>query len=176
MERSENNINVLNLLAAIFIWAITSVWIYIIFMLSSETGPESLSRSFAILRIIKEAVGVSLSQTFIRKAALVVEYGFLSFAIYMGLSFTNGISEKFSISYPPRKRIRHVNELNIVYTFWLSSFIAALDEYVQLFIEGRDALIIDFFIDAASIIVMLLLIRIAFLIKLMILKQSEVEI
>ena len=77
MERSENNINVLNLLAAILIWAITSVWIYIIFMLSSETGPESLSRSFAILRIIKEAVGISLSQTFIRKTALVVEYGFL---------------------------------------------------------------------------------------------------
>lgn len=176
MGKRNSEINILNLVSAIFIWIITSVWIYIIFMLSMENGYRSYARSYNIISLIQETVNIELTQTIIRKLAHIIEYGFLSVTIYLGLAYTNGISQRYSLSTVPRKTVKHTNELNIIYTFWLSTFISILDEYIQLFIEGREATLIDILIDSGSIVVMLLFVRIFFLIKLRLLRETEEEI
>lgn len=176
MGKSKSEINILNLISAIFIWIITSVWIYIIFMLSMENGYSSYDRSFSLINLAKDTVGIEVTQTVIRKFAHIVEYGFLSLTIYLGLAYTNGISKKLSLSTVPRKTIKHTNELNIIYTFWLTTFVSILDEYIQLFIEGREATLVDILIDSGSIVVMLLIVRIFFLIKLRLLRRTEEEI
>jgi len=173
MDKSKNGISIFNLVFSIFMWIIATIWICIIFVLATETQFESYARSDNILMLIKQFCGLELNQLIIRKFAHIVEYGFLCFVIYMGLAYTNGISVKHSFGANPKKTIRHANELNIIYTFWLSTFVSILDEYIQLFIEGREASIVDIFIDSGSIITMLLIVRIMFLLKLVILRKKE---
>ena len=175
MERSKNQINIFNLISAILIWILASVWFCIIFYLATETKFESYVRSSYVIEFFKEIVGIELNQLIVRKFAHFIEYSFLASAIYLGLSFTNGISPKHAYKYDQRKSIKHVNELCIIYAFWLSTFISIIDEYIQLFVDGRYASIIDILIDSGSIVVSLLIVRILFLIKLLILHKNEDE-
>ncbi|MCR5803435.1 MAG: VanZ family protein [Clostridia bacterium] len=175
MERSKSQINIFNLISAVLIWILASVWFCIIFFLATETEFDSYIRSHNVIVFFKEVIGLELNQLIVRKFAHFFEYGFLSFAIYLGLSFTNGISPRHAYKFDQRKSIKHVNELCIIYAFWLATFISIVDEYIQLFVEGRFASIIDILIDSGSIVLSLLIVRICFLLKLMILHKNEDE-
>ncbi len=175
MERSKSQINIFNLISAILVWILASVWFCIIFFLATETKFDSYVRSQNVIEIFKEVAGIELTQLIVRKFAHFFEYSFLASAIYLGLSFTNGISSKHAYRYDQRKSIKHVNELCIIYSFWLSTFISIIDEYIQLFVDGRYASIVDILIDSGSIVISLLLVRILFLLKLMILHKNEDE-
>lgn len=175
MSNNSSKINIFLLIASIFIWIIVAMWIFIIFYLSSESGFLSHQRSSYVVQIISDSIKLDLSDIYVRKFAKVVEFGFLAFTIYLGMNYTNGISDKYSYAASKQKTLKHDNELFIMYSFWLSALTAILDEYFQFFIEGRNPLILDVCIAAGSICSVLLLVRILFVIKLRILKQEERE-
>lgn len=175
MNNNKPKINILFLIVSIFIWIIVAVWIFIIFKLAAENGLTSHERSSYISLLLTDRTGISISDAFIRKLAIVVEFSFLAFAIYLGMNYTNGISEKYSYATSKLKTIKHDNELFIMYSFWLSVLTAILDEYLQFFIEGRNPLILDVCIASGAICSILLIVRILFVFKLRLLKQEEVE-
>ena len=174
MSRNSSQINVLNLIAAIFLWTIVAAWTVIIFYLSHENAVDSYARSANLIVIFKK-FNINFTEQMIRHLAIVAEYSFLSLAIYLGMSYTNGISEAYSYAASPNKVIKHTNELFILYSFWLSMFIAALTEYFQIFVEGREATIVDIGIAAGSTSVVMLICRVAFMIRLRIMNETEIE-
>ena len=175
MVRDSEKINVLNLIVAVFMWLIVGAWTYLIFRLSSENAFDSFDRSANIAVMFRESIGFSISQTFVRKGAIVLEFAFLAFAVYQGMFYTNGISSKYSVAASPIKVVKHTNELCILYSLWLTILVAAFNEYFQLFVEGRDATITDVGIATAGAIVVLLICRMAFLIRLRLENRDESE-
>lgn len=175
MTKEKTRVNVFFLVASIFIWILVVSWIFIIFMLAVENGYESNERSYYIYLLIKNQIGIGVSEKILRAAAKVVEYGFLSFTIYLGMNYTNNISDKYSYATANKKTIKHDNELFIMYSFWLSSLAAVLDEYVQFYIDGRNPSVLDILISIGSICFVLLIVRIVFVAKLRIMKVDEIE-
>lgn len=174
MVRDSSKINVLNLIVAIIMWLIVSAWTIVIFTLTSESAYVSYSRSLSVSTSLK-SLGLEFSQVFIRKAAIVIQYGVLSLAVYLGMVYTNGISERLSFAASPIKLVKHSNELCILYSLWITIFVSSLNEYFQLFVEGRDATVVDIGIAAGSAVIVLLVCRIAFLIHLRILNREEID-
>ncbi|MCQ2466223.1 MAG: VanZ family protein [Clostridia bacterium] len=144
-------------------------------MLAAENGIESHERSDYVVQIVRQIIEYDISEVLVRKIAIIIEFGFLAFTIYLGMNYTNGISDKYSYASSKQKTIKHDNELFIMYSFWLSVLTAILVEYFQFFIEGRNPLVLDVCIAAGSICSILLIVRISFVIKLKLLKQEEIE-
>lgn len=175
MAKEKTRINAFFLVASIFIWLIVTAWIFIIFLLAVENGYDSNERSFYVFLLIKNQIGIAVPERFIRDFAKIVEYGFLAFTIYLGMNYTNNISEKYSYATSTKKTIKHDNELFIMYSFWLSSLAAVLDEYVQFYVDGRNPSIVDILISIGAICIVLLFVRVVFVLKLRILKIDEIE-
>ena len=175
MAKETEKINVLNLIGAILMWIIVAAWTFLIFKLSSENAFASYARSLDFANLFFRWTGIELTQTIVRKGAIIGEFALLSFSVYFGMVYTNGISEKYSFAASPIKLVKHSNELCILYALWITIFIAALNEYFQLFVEGRDATITDIGFAAASAVVVLAICRMCFLIRLKLENKEEID-
>lgn len=175
MGKNSSKINILFLIVSIFLWLIVASWVFIVFLLSSENGFVSHERSLSLVWLFKSTINLQVSELFVRKLAIVIEFGFLAFTMYLAFNYTNGISEKLSYAQAKQKTIKHDNEVFIMYSFWLTALIAILNEYFQFFIEGRNPSILDVMIAIGSTCSILLISRIAFMIRLKLFKQEEYE-
>lgn len=175
MSKNSSKVNVLFLIVSIFLWIIVASWVVIVFYLSFENGYVSHERSLNLVWLFKNTVDFDISEVLVRKLAIVVEFGFLAFTMYLAFNYTNGISEKLSYAQAKQKTIKHDNEVFIMYSFWLTVLIAILNEYMQFFIEGRNPSIIDVLIALGTTCSILLISRIAFIIRLKLFKQEEFE-
>ena len=172
----KKDISVFNLTAAIISWILTVAWMILIFYLSSENGAESTERSNSVLKLIELIIGDDLvTDEIIRKVAHVLEFSVLTVLAFCSARFTNKISHIKSYAESPVKLVKSDNEMYIAITLWLSLLTAVLDEYHQLFVEGRDGSIRDVLIDAIGIIIVLIIIRIIFTIYLKYLGRNEIR-
>ena len=152
-------------LAAIF-WILSIAWMITIFVYSSESGIESTTRSFSILQFLKNLGIDFINENVVRKGAHVGEFALLAFLSFMAIRYTNMVSPSTSYSQTPVKIIKSDNEMYIVISFWICAVYAAIDEYHQLFVTGRNGSIYDFLIDMCGSIIVLLIIRVCFSINL----------
>ena len=172
----KKDISVPDLIAAIIFWFLLAAWIIVLFYLSSESGIESTERSNNLLKTLELLFGEgNITETVIRKGAHITEYAILTFLAFMAVRFTNRISVAGSYAESPVKLIKSDNEMYITLSLWLSTLTAVVDEYHQLFIEGRNGSIIDVLIDEIGIIVVLIIIRIIFSIILARLGRKELS-
>ncbi|MBR1797729.1 MAG: VanZ family protein [Clostridiales bacterium] len=172
----EKDISITNLVAAIFFWLLTAGWIALIFFLSNESGDLSSDRSNAILKTIELLFGEGVITDYIlRKIAHVLEFSVLTVLTFIAIRFTNKVSEIRSYAESPVKFIKSDNEMYIAISLWLSLLTAVVDEYHQLFVEGRDGSIKDVLIDSIGIFSVLLIIRVGFSIYLRYLGAKEVR-
>lgn len=162
-NREIKEISYFYVLASVVMWIITVVWMIFIFKLSSESASESSNRSAFFLYIVNDILGKEIfTELTLRKLTHVLEYSILALVSFLAIRFTNKISPSVAYSESRVKIIKSDNEMYIVYSLWLSLFYACLDEYHQLFVEGRSGEITDVGLDAIGVIIVLLIIRIAF--------------
>lgn len=154
-------------LASLF-WILSVIWLAIIIYLACEVSVDSTARSLQTVDVLSSVLSISVPEDIVRKGAHVAEFGVLSFLFYYSLLFTNRISNDYSFKSTDANLIRSENEYCIVFTIWLSTMVAFVSEYLQLYIEGRSGSVIDVLIDSVGIFVVLLVIRIAFSVKVMI--------
>lgn len=165
-----------DLIAAIFFWALTLGWIILLFYLSSESGVASTQRSTSAVRFIELIFGEGvITELVLRKTVHVIEYGILTMLSFMAVRYTNRISQIKSYAESPVKLIKSDNEMYIAFSMWMSLLTAVVDEYHQLFVDGRDGSIRDVLIDAIGVIIVLIIIRVAFTIYLHYLGRKEVR-
>ena len=88
---------------------------------------------------------------------------------YVPTSITRSYSES------PVKLIKSDNEMYIAFSMWLSLLTAVVDEYHQLFVDGRDGSIRDVLIDSIGIIIVLIIIRVVFTFYLYRLGRKEIR-
>ncbi len=170
------DISIPNLIAAIISWVLTIAWMILIFYLSSENGAESTNRSTEILKFVELVFGKDfVSDMILRKIAHVIEFSVLTVLAFCSARFTNKISHTRSYAESPVKLVKSDNEMYIAITLWLTMLTAVLDEYHQLFVEGRNGSIRDVLIDAIGIIIILIIIRIIFTIYLKYLGRNEIR-
>lgn len=160
---NNKDISIPDLVAAVLFWALTVGWIILLFYLSSETGTVSTGRSQSVLEFFEMLFGKGVTtETVIRKIAHVLEYAIMTVLSFMAVRFTNRVSQTRSYAESPVKLIKSDNEMYIAFSMWLSLLTAVVDEYHQLFVDGRDGSIRDVLIDSIGIIIVLIIIRVAF--------------
>lgn len=115
-------------------WLCISFFIMIsIFSFSNQTSQESSSLSLNFVKILLPFLEPDLAHFIIRKMAHFTIYAFLGFSIYRSLSFF------------------HVNPSNIFIGCLLFIILyAGLDEFHQLFVDGRSGEVRDIFIDSCG--------------------------
>lgn len=165
-------ISIINLVSAIIAWIITAIWMIEIFNLSSETGDASTFRSQELLMWLQDKFGIDyIGEALIRDFAHVIEFAVLALVTYVALFFSNRIVKTDG---PIEYRMIHIkseNEMCILCSLWICELFAILDEYHQLFVIGRSGSIVDAAIDSIGIITVLLIIRIAFTIRMIRIKK-----
>ncbi|MBP5180110.1 MAG: VanZ family protein [Clostridiales bacterium] len=167
INTEKRDISLTYLVAAIISWILLGTWIAMLFYLSSENGVDSGARSSKALEIVELLFGKEvITEYVLRKIAHVLEYMLLTALSFNAIRYTNLISESRSYSESPVKLVKSDNEMYILISMWLSLLTASVDEYHQLFVDGRDGSIRDVLIDAIGVVIMLLIIRIAFTINL----------
>ena len=124
------------------IFATLSVaWALFIFSNSLQTGESSGEMSGSVTEFINGILGsispsLEISHRFVRKAAHFCEFGVLStlvcFAIYFWLN--------------ENKR----REILCLLAIPVSALVASCDEFIQLFVDGRGASVIDVLIDTSG--------------------------
>lgn len=154
-------------LAGLF-WILSVVWLAVIIYLACEVSVDSTARSLQTVDILNSSFDLSVPEGIVRKCAHVSEFGILALLLYCSLLFTNRISNDYSFKSTDTNVIRSENEYCIVFTIWLSTMVAFVSEYLQLYIEGRTGSIIDVLIDLVGIFLVLIVIRILFSIKIII--------
>lgn len=160
---------------SILFWFLTLLCMMIIFKFSGETGVESSKRSASFIEYLQKlSIFPFVTEYIVRKAAHVMEYSLLTVLAYNAVRFTNMVSPQTSYSQTPVKIIKSDNEMYIVITLWISSFYSAIDEYHQLFINGRNGSIYDFLIDLCGTLFVLCIIRIIYSINLR--RRGEYEL
>jgi hypothetical protein len=92
----------------------------------------------------------------------VFEFAVLAVIAFFAVNTTNKISPKVAYSESRMKLIKSDNEMFILIALWISTLYAILDEYHQLFIDGRHGSIADVGFDLMGIVPALLIIRIIF--------------
>jgi len=127
---------------------LTCIWCYVIFSFSHSSGESSGSLSLKITHWILSVVYpmydqknlpiVDIFHFIIRKGAHMTEYAILYF-LTQQLSSTFNIKLKWSFLYP---------------LFFCVGY-AFLDEFHQLFIQGRAGKIMDVFIDSCGAVLMM---------------------
>jgi len=175
-KEGKKDISVYNLIAAIVFWGLTISWIVFIFYLSSETGTESSYRSASVLSFIEQLFGEQIVTDYIlRKLTHVFQYALLTGLVFLSVRYTNRISESRSYAESPVKIVKSDNEMYIAISLWLSMLVAVIDEYHQLFVDGRDGTITDVGIDLVGILFVLIIARIIFSVYLRKLGKKEVR-
>lgn len=178
MAKSINNqdISIADLIAALFFWILTVGWIILLFYLSNENGAESTHRSMSAVRFIESIFGEGVvTEIVVRKAAHITEYSILTIFSFCAVRFTNRISVIKSYAESPVKLVKSDNEMYIAISLWLALLTAVVDEYHQLFVDGRDGSMKDVVIDAIGIVFVLIIIRIVFSIHLRFIGSKEVR-
>ena len=84
MGKNSSKINILFLIVSIFLWLIVASWVFIVFLLSSENGFVSHERSLSLVWLFKSTINLQVSELFVRKLAIVIEFGFLD-ALFINL-------------------------------------------------------------------------------------------
>ncbi len=169
----DKRVSISNLICAIISWIITVVWMLEIFNFSAETGDESSFRSQELLIFLHTKLNLTfLDEVLLRNMAHVTEFALLTLISFIAISFSSRIIKNEGPTEYLMVSIKSENEMCILSSLWISSLFAILDEYHQLFVIGRSGSIIDVCIDMIGIVVVLLIIRIAFSIKMIYLNKT----
>lgn len=125
-----------------WLWMFPLVWMAVIFMLSSQPGEESHQLSGQVLEIVEEIVERFRPEpaafdlhTFVRKSA---HYGF-----YLVL----GILLYIPLYFECRQGLR-----SVLWSFFIGTWYAVLDEIHQLFVPGRSFQVTDILIDSLGVL------------------------
>ena len=116
-----------------------------------------------------------ITELVVRKVAHVTEYSILTILSFCAVRFTNKISVIKSYAESPVKLVKSDNEMYIAISLWLSLLTAVVDEYHQLFVEGRDGSMKDVLIDSIGIVMVLIIFRVVFSIHLRFIGSKEVR-
>lgn len=173
----KRNINWLFLFLSIFLWLIVLAWMWLIFILSSESGQESLSRSKIIIDFIQERINYEISTNIFRKITHMLEFGILTALSYVSFASTARITTNKSFIAVSSTDMKSGFEMNASFSLWITVLYAVLDEYHQIFVFGRDGSITDVLLDIIGGLAVIVIIRIvhavAFLAKKIRLSKKE---
>lgn len=176
LNLNSNDISVPDLIKAIICWILTAGWVVLIFYFSSETGSQSTNRSMSVLKTIQLIFSNTfITETIVRKVAHVIEFAIMTVLSFITIRYTNKISTARSYAESPVKLIKSDNEMYIAMSLWMSLLTAVVDEYHQLFVDGRDGSMRDVLIDSIGIIIVLIVIRIVFTIYLRYIGKKEIR-
>ena len=132
---------------AIIFGVASLAWLIFIFANSMKNGQESGQMSGSVAEVVNEVIhtvapSVSVTHLFVRKSAHFCEFAMLSLLLCLTLWF-----EIFG--YRAKKGIRSALTVALS-AFGLSIVAAAIDETIQLFVEGRGGSVVDVGIDSAG--------------------------
>ena len=112
------------------------IWIFVIFYFSNECGKISLDKSRSLLDSIINITNIDfLSVYIIRKIAHFCEYTILSILVFWVV-----------------KNFKVINKKTFFICISVCILYACCDEIHQLFVSGRDARVLDVFIDSGGIL------------------------
>ena len=130
----------------IFFWVACALWVLFIFVNSMQTGNESGQMSGSVTEAINDALhaispSLSVGHLFVRKAAHFCEFALLAllFCLAFKVTFVRGDG------HIPFERIYCV-----LLALPSAMVVAAIDETIQLFVEGRVGSVVDVLIDSAG--------------------------
>ena len=129
---------------SVILWLVSALWIAFIFANSLQTGTESGQMSGSVTDTINSLLGaihpsLHVSHLFVRKAAHFCEFAMLALVLC------------FAVRSVTRKNDAKKNNIFWIFTALLCSVITgAIDETIQLFVDGRGGSVIDVFIDSAG--------------------------
>ena len=175
IRNDSNRISKMNAFLAVIFWILTIVCVVMIFYFSHQTGDESSSTSLAITKILAKYLGDTITETVVRKGAHIMEFLILSFLTYFAIYNTNKISVETSYSESGVKIIKSDNEMCIIFTTWFCVLNAVIDEYHQLFVNGRSGSITDVAIDMIGVLFLMLIFRLIFTLTLKVKGKTEVR-
>lgn len=162
----KKRINIFYLILSLMLWVATFFWMIFIFILSNESGNVYDIRMDYFSTIIDSYLKVNVSVSYLRYVVNTFQFGFLAFIMYYAMSATDNISEdEYLFDASESASITTENETYILFTFWFTILYAVIDEYHQLFIYGREGRVTDLIIDAIAIVVVLVIIRFAYVIR-----------
>lgn len=162
----KKRINIFYLILSLMLWVATFCWMIFIFILSNESGNVYDIRMDYFSTIIDSYLKVNVSVSHLRYVVNTFQFGFLAFIMYYAMSATDNISEdEYLFDASESASITTENETYILFTFWFTILYAVIDEYHQLFIYGREGRVTDLIIDAIAIVVVLIIIRLAYVIR-----------
>lgn len=156
----KRTINWIFLFLSLFLWIMVLGWMWFIFYLSSESGPDSLVRSNAVLALLRDGFDIEVSSFFLRKTAHVVEFGFLTAISYISFASTARITDNKSFIEPSSTDMKSGFEMNASFSLWVTVLYAVFDEYHQIFVFERNGSIVDVLIGIAGGLAVIILIRI----------------
>ena len=128
--------------ALLIIFLVASIlWALFIFSNSLQTGESSGEMSGSVTEAINKLLGaispsLEVTHRFVRKAAHFCEFGVLSTLVSFTLYFFFAKSDK--------------RELWCLLAIPISALVAACDETIQLFVDGRGGSVIDVLIDTSG--------------------------
>ena len=128
--------------ALLIIFLVASVlWALFIFSNSLQTGESSGEMSGSVTEAINKLLGaispsLEVTHKFVRKAAHFCEFGVLSTLVSFALYFFFAKSDK--------------RELWCLLAIPISALVAACDETIQLFVDGRGGSVVDVLIDTSG--------------------------
>ena len=125
----------------IILAALSVCWAIFIFSNSLQSGESSGEMSGSVTEAINKLLGAispsfALTHRFVRKAAHFCEFGVLSTLVSFTLYFFFAKSDK--------------RELWCLLAIPISALVAACDETIQLFVDGRGGSVIDVLIDTSG--------------------------
>ncbi len=176
MEKTKNKgkgIRWAYLLLSIVLWVIVLAWMWIIFLMSSETGFESAHRSEVLRNFLETKLNLSVSIFLLRKAAHVIEYAALTAFSFFAFASTSRISENNPLVEIPAHEMKSSFLTYSMLSIWITVLSAVLDEYHQIFVYGRQASIIDVLIDILGGVSVLLFFRLIMALILFVKKRAE---
>ena len=125
----------------IILAALSVCWAIFIFSNSLQSGESSGEMSGSVTEAINKLLGaispsLALTHRFVRKAAHFCEFGVLSTLVSFTLYFFFAKSDK--------------RELWCLLAIPISALVAACDETIQLFVDGRGGSAVDVLIDTSG--------------------------
>jgi VanZ family protein len=125
----------------IIIAALSVCWAIFIFSNSLQSGESSGEMSGSVTEAINKLLGaispsLAVTHRFVRKAAHFCEFGVLSTLVSFTLYFFFAKSDK--------------RELWCLLAIPISALVAACDETIQLFVDGRGGSVVDVLIDTSG--------------------------
>lgn len=118
------------------------IWMIVIFLESSMTGTLSSNQSNVIVDFVYSVLSIPLKYQdtvsfIVRKCAHISEFTILTLLLFYGL---------------------HKNNYHFKFAFLIAFLYACLDEFHQLFIDGRAGQIQDVLIDSIGILIAMIII------------------